>query len=111
MAKKSSKNRNYRHGDVYLFPVKGLSKKLKEVDTGVVAYGEVTGHRHQVLNGTVLTDENGNLFLRATEETELHHLDEAQRTADHKPLHISEGDYRVVIQEEYTPAGWQRVVD
>jgi hypothetical protein len=102
---------NYRHGDVYLFPVKKFPNKLKKVKTGVVAYGEVTGHRHQVLNGTVMTDEAGNLFLQATENTELHHLDEAQKEADHKPLQIDEGDYRVVIQEEYTPEGWKQVID
>lgn len=101
----------YRQGDVYLFPTEKLPKKLTSVKNKVLAYGEVTGHRHQIIDGDVFTDENGNLFLRATEETQLAHVDEAERLADHAPLEIHEGDYRVVIQEEYTPEGWKQVVD
>lgn len=106
-----SKQFKARQGDVFILPVNVIPEKAKVVENGVVAYGEVTGHRHQCINGTVLADEQGNLFLRATEGTELRHLDTTDTEADHKAVPVAPGDYKIVIQEEYQPEGWKQVID
>ena len=103
---------NYRQGDVYIIGVdklpKGLKKKEKD---NCLAYGEVTGHQHEVFNGEVLCDDQGNLFFKATEDTTVGHVDQSGRVADHDTIGVAPGNYRVVIQEEYEPDGWRQVID
>lgn len=56
--KKTTKTaeRFYRHGDVYIFdsPVsaKEIRKNGKRVENPVLAYGEVTGHKHALMDET-----------------------------------------------------------
>jgi len=102
--------KNYRQGDVYLFSVDSIPTGRVKEDK-VVAYGEVTGHKHQVIDGDVFVDSEGGMYLSATVETKMKHMDASGKVADHNTVNVDPGNYRIVIQEEYQPEGWKRVVD
>lgn len=97
-----------RQGDVILLPVTHL-----EMATGstplphlTLAEGEVTGHKHQISQGTAeLYERNGILYLKILSETAtLTH-------EEHQPIVIPQGDWTVRIQREYEPEGWRSVID
>lgn len=104
---------NYRQGDVYLIATdrpKGLSEAPQE--KRVLALGEVTGHRHEVINGTVWVDANGELYVEADEQTHVDHLTEQNvQTGDHARVDLAPGVYHVRIQRQYEPDGWRYVAD
>jgi len=102
-----------RQGDVLLRKIKGLPNKanLKPKDDNCVAYGEVTGHHHKVIDGDVFVDAKGGLYVEAAGKTCLRHQDQTGAVADHQPLNIPAGTYEIVIEEEYTPEGLRRVED
>lgn len=103
---------HYRQGDVLLERIEPKGKsKLKKHETNVVALGEATGHNHAVIDGTVLVDEQGNLFVEAQEGTSIRHIDAAGNKAEHEALDVAPGLYKVHIETEYTPEGWNRVAD
>lgn len=88
----------FRQGDVLLKAVDFLPGGLIRKD-GVLAYGEVTGHKHQFKddNTIVFTDEEGRQFVQVVdEESELKH-------EEHENLSIPKGNYEVVIQKEFDP--------
>lgn len=95
-----------RQGDVLIRRIDGLPKKKAAVRTnGVLAYGEVTGHSHQVDNLThaeVLEIED-RLYLRVGEDGVRIVHDE------HSPLSLPGGNYEVTIQREYAPAEIRRI--
>lgn len=92
----------YRHGDVIIKKVsKILGKKLNHL---ILAEGESTGHKHQVVGDAELYEENGVLYLHVEEESKVVH-------EEHKEIILPKGDYEITIQREYTPEGWKNVVD
>ena len=97
-----------RQGDVLLRRIDELPKQkaVKRVN-GVLAYGEVTGHSHQVDNLTraEVLEIDDRLYLRVGEEGVLIVHDE------HSPLSLPAGDYEVTIQREYAPAEIRNVAD
>jgi hypothetical protein len=98
-----------RQGDVLLERVEKIPKNTKkeQKDNGdvVLAYGEVTGHKHRVLDGAeVLLAENGERYLEATKQTALVH-------EEHDVAQIGPGFWNVVIQKEYSPAAIRNVAD
>jgi len=101
---------NYRQGDVYLISC-DLPTNLKTTENDVLAIGEATGHCHRIFDGEVLVGEDGQLFVTASKETTLRHVDPSEAEADHKPITLDPGSYRVVIQREYEPEGYRAVVD
>ena len=111
-----SKRRIYRQGDVFLHVLKKneVPEGLKKHETKVLAYGEATGHRHEVTQGDVFVDEDGKLYVKATKgSAELSHMvgDKVIET-DHKPITIQEDEWMLVVpQEQYTPEGWERAAD
>lgn len=104
------KRKLIRQGDVLLIPAKPRDG-LKPHTDSTLAHGEATGHHHTVIDGEVLVDEQGRLFVRAGEATELRHATEAGTKADHDWLKIPAGLWEVRIEEEYTPEGLRRVED
>jgi hypothetical protein len=100
-----------RQGDVLLIQITTIPLGLKPSVTTIVAKGEQTGHHHIVIEGEVLVDEKGNLFVRAGSATELRHSTQEGVKADHDWLGIPEGLYEVRIEEEYTPEGLRRAED
>ena len=103
----------YRQGDVFLFRVRpSKNQVLKPAKDNCVAKGEATGHAHFILDGDVLVDQEGNLIVKAGKKTSIHHLDAATGVqAEHRPLTLDPGMYKVVIQREYEPEGWRQVRD
>src|SRR3990167_5849957 len=96
-------NNYIRHGDVFLRRVKTLPKNLKKINKGnshVLAYGEVTGHKHLLTlprtdtSFEVLEDEKGNMYLRMGADGKLTH-------EEHKELTIEKGYWIVEHEREY----------
>lgn len=72
----------------------------------VVAYGEVTGHAHALLDeGVVLwEDGEGGRVLQVDRLSSLLH-------EEHATLVVAPGQYDVVIQREYSPEAIRQVAD
>lgn len=96
-----------RQGDIFFetissIPTKGLKKKKDPV----IAYGEVTGHSHQVRTPLdkveMYVDEEGDIFLFSKTEVEITH-------DEHGPLALPANQYfRISRQREYDPIGEKR---
>lgn len=107
----------YRQGDVLLRKVESIptGAKPKPRDNGrvVLAYGEVTGHAHQVMvadrpptadDAVLLTVAESATFLRLTKKAQLVH-------EEHAAIDLAPGTYEVVRQVEHRPWGIQQVAD
>jgi hypothetical protein len=100
-----------RQGDVFLVSCKDIPKGLKPVAKDnlrvVLAYGEVTGHHHSFgddCDVALLEGESGERFLQVENTASLEHQ-------EHDAIEIPAGNYRVIIQREYSPEAIKRVVD
>ena len=60
-------------GDVPMLYVDELPKGVREIESRIVAFGEVTGHHHVVEDARMFTDEFGNLFALVERPTRLLH--------------------------------------
>lgn len=108
-----STNKLYRQGDVLLIPTdKAFPKGAKPapLDGGrvILAYGEVTGHCHEVIGDVEFLaadlDEMADRFLRVEKEASVVH-------DEHTTIRLPAGDYVVRRQREYTPEAIVRVAD
>ena len=58
-----------RQGDIYFRSVEKIPNKgIKKKNDRILAYGEVTGHSHQIVSPALselemVTDENGDIFV------------------------------------------------
>lgn len=89
------------HGDVILERIDKLPKEFKNFKKskdGVLAYGELTGHLHQLQRDRfdLRIDEAGIKFLHVLEPTPVKHQ-------EHSPIIIPPGNYKIGIQQEYDP--------
>ena len=92
---------NYRHGDVGVIGTSAIPQKADREDTSngvVLAYGEVTGHAHRIIEGSVEMWSADKLrFMVVGEEgATLSH-------EEHGPMRIEPGTYEVRIQQVYDP--------
>lgn len=73
-----------------------IPKTAKRKDgRAVVAYGEVTGHCHEVIGeGVEVYEENGTLYVHAPQGGTIQH-------EEHKPISLPPGDYQIGIVKEY----------
>jgi hypothetical protein len=117
MERREMKNGDFlQHGDVVLVRVDDIpaAAKLEREFTGIVQYGEHTGHAHRLRNPIrarrVELDsvpevhtfpyemyqhfEEGRRFLKVSEETEITH-------EEHSPITIPSGTYEVRIVREH----------
>lgn len=104
----------YRQGDVLLVRVDEIPGDAAQcaVDGDVIlAYGEVTGHAHRLAEGSVKPFAKGGVwepsaerFIQALEVAELRH-------EEHDTIALPPGNYRVIQQREYSPAGLRNVAD
>ena len=103
----------YRQGDVLITRVRSIPKaaKAKARDNGrvVLAYGEVTGHAHAIVEAeatlfSLLDDTQEQLYLEADGTVHLRH-------EEHAPITIPPGRYRITHQREYQPDSIRRVAD
>jgi hypothetical protein len=98
----------FRQGDVLIRRIAKLPPQPAQARmTGILAYGEVTGHAHRVETAKyaeVLEIENG-LFLRVGEEgVRIVH-------EEHAAITLPQGIYEVEIQREYSPEAIRNVAD
>lgn len=99
----------YRQGDVLMIQVSGIPGKVHKIEQDhlTLALGEVTGHSHTVtLEGSELLESVETLerWMTLPSETEIVHQ-------EHDPITVPPGQYKIVIQQEYTPAGVRNVAD
>ena len=107
---------NYRQGEVLIFGVpkdrlkdkfpKGWQKKAKHRDNNVIIEGEISGHKHEVINGRMYDhpDKKGVMILEAGEGCEVIH-------PEHKPIPVPKGVYEIDIQREYNGKDSNKVKD
>jgi acetyl-CoA carboxylase carboxyltransferase component len=102
-----------RQGDVLLTRVASIPAGAKEAnhaqDGIVLAWGEVTGHRHLVLTEDKapkarMWDAGAERYLQVLETTALQH-------EEHAAIPLEPGVYKVVQQRQYAPQGIQNVSD
>lgn len=102
----------YRQGDVLIIPISEIEEDIQEIkrdkDRVVLAYGEATGHAHVIKHKHATLYKalaNDNRYLRVLEnEVVLSH-------EEHTPIPLPLGNYKVVIQREYTPEEIRNVAD
>ena len=105
MEDRTNTRKKYRQGDVLLVPVEKQPEAFfKKREDGVVAYGEVTGHTHRIINGTVADLFEHGLYVNVDSGGKIVH-------DEHNAIDLDKGLYKVVIQREYTAGDVRRVVD
>lgn len=109
--RKGQKMEIYRQGDVALVRVTGRIGKGEEVPRDehgriVLAYGEVTGHAHAIMDpgATLIALGGTERILRVNKPVSLRH-------EEHGPIHLPRGNWRVLRQREYTPEEVRYVAD
>lgn len=119
-AESNSKTGIYRQGDVLLQRVWAIpadTKELKrdEANRIVLAHGEKTGHAHVFRDPTICAlsrhDSEEIEFLLIEGGGTLRHELISGARAEHAPIDIPGGKYRLAQQVEYTPAELVRVSD
>lgn len=99
----------YRQGDVLLVETEQeLDPKTELVKNGpvVLAYGEVTGHKHAIYapENVRRFEVAGMTFVELMGQVALEH-------EEHAPVKVPAGKYLVTIQTEYTPEAYRDVQD
>lgn len=99
----------HRHGDITLTPIKELptgSKKEKQTNEFILAYGEKTGHHHKLTGEFNIHIFDGVRFLEILRESSLTHQEHAKQK-------VKPGIYRVGDEQEfeYELGSIRKVVD
>ena len=94
-----------RQGDILFVKIDVLPESLAAKDDGVIALGEQTGHKHLLVDGSLLTDKQNNMFITVTSELA------TIKHEEHRAITLPKGLYRVIKQREYDPEGWRDVKD
>ena len=99
----------YRQGDVLFSLIKAVPEENRTTRAnGVVAYGEVTGHKHAVadLAAAEVLEISDSIFVRVSDQGGVSIVHD-----EHAPILLPRGDYAVTIQREYTPDAIRNVLD
>ena len=99
----------YRQGDVLVVAIDRIPDTAigVERDSGrvILAYGEVTGHAHAIIESTVTKLADGIAeYLSAPIGATIHH-------EEHSTIALPPGAYKIVHQREYTPEAIRKVRD
>jgi hypothetical protein len=94
----------FRQGDVLITRIARLPEGMNERQSKIILAGEGTRHAHRLLQGRVLEDERGALFLEVLQHTHVVH-------EEHNPLTLEPGYYQIIRQREYTPEAIRNVED
>ena len=89
----------YRQGDIYIESVRCLPDGAIKQFSTVLADGELTGHRHRILDFRTASvfDARGEMFIDVVaDRAEVVH-------EEHGPIMLNRGVYRVWRQREYDP--------
>lgn len=92
----------YRNGDIVLTKIEKLPQGTKKVVSGIIVYGESSGHAHRLVGGDVL--KKGDLmFLRVGKSAKIVH-------EEHKTISLGKGLYGVIRQREYLTKDMEKIV-
>lgn len=84
-----------QQGDVLLSACHGIPRAAILRKDTVVAYGEVTNHKHEVVgDGVEVYEQDGTLYLHAPNGGRIQH-------EEHAAFDIPAGDYTIGIVREY----------
>ena len=98
----------YRQGDVLIEKVERINVPFTAKTSYVLAYGEVTGHKHEVFSnhGTLgVTEINHEVYIS------IEGTNGIVKHEEHNPICLDSGHYKITIQEEYSPRGYRKVKD
>jgi hypothetical protein len=104
----SKKINQIRQGDVLLVAIpapKTQTRVLGEGDVplaGMQVDGERTGHAHRLPARVYDTPEHGRVVFLERPET-LRHTKPDGTQADHRPVEVPAGWWKVIVQREYAP--------
>ena len=96
--------KNIHQGDIILEWIEAIPKGAKFLRKNVIAYGEVTGHTHEVENADIY-EEDGILYARITEKNPMVHPEHPATEI------IPKSDRKIRFQKEYFPDGSRQVKD
>jgi type IV secretory pathway protease TraF len=100
--------RIYRQGDVLLIEIDALPPEAAEIecaDSIILAWGEATGHKHQIDADTAtLYSWQGDRLIETRPGATLVH-------EEHSAIALKPALYRVVVQREYQPGTIRPVID
>jgi hypothetical protein len=97
----------YRQGDVMIKRIKAVPQNTAKRESGILAFGEVTGHCHKVenLEQAEVLEVGNDLYLRVSEDGVRIVHDE------HNAITLPAGNYQVTVQREYSPQEIRNVAD
>lgn len=105
----------WRQGDVAIIPISEFPENLTPVgrDQGrvVLAYGEVTGHAHAIVEADVQLFAPGEASVMAERYLRVGAGGAVLVHEEHAPIALPPGEYEVRHQREYNPQELQRVLD
>jgi hypothetical protein len=111
---KTKQLKNYRQGEVLIFGEDRLKSRLREdwkkkarlVPDNVIIEGEISGHKHEVINGKLYQhpDKKDVMILEAQEGCVVKH-------PEHKDVSMPKGVYEINIQREYDEGKARKVKD
>lgn len=96
----------YQHGDISLHKCDEKPKNLKKLDTNILAYGESSGHQHELVKGkyNLYETEDKQRLLEVLTPTCLRHWNvNTNAPAEHKTLEIQPQIYWIKHEQKYNP--------
>jgi len=101
-------NNQKQQGDVWLERVESIPSGAKAIKRdGILAYGEVTGHKHQLEDTNIKIHElDGKFYIQVEKEVVLNH-------EEHKPITIEPGiwEFGQVREKDWLNGMVRKVVD
>lgn len=98
-----------QQGDVLIEKISKIPEEVKEAeDKGILAYGEVTGHKHKLEDTNIKTfkDKDGNIYFQVEESVKLKH-------EEHNMLTIEPGIYKswILKEKDWVSGMVRKVID
>lgn len=98
-----------RQGDVFITQVSETKENLAQVKEQILAYGEVTGHKH------VLRPDSVDTLIKSAFKDGVRTVEVSGGTAtivheEHAPITLPPGLFEIKIQQEYDPNQYRRNV-
>ena len=94
-----------RQGDLLIVSIKEIPIEAILQKSRVLAEGEATGHLHLIDEKADVFERNGTLYFRVNSSPAV------LRHPEHGALRFDIGDYKVIRQREFEPAGWRYIRD
>lgn len=86
----------YRHGDLLIREVKMMPGDLQRSETNILALGEATGHKHELIGDCDVFENRRDKFFVVHSTAFLKH-------DEHKTIELTNGLYQVIHEREFSP--------